>query len=218
MKWLTLLCFAPALGWTAISFLAYRDLAFAFQSSLIGWVACGLLWGGLRLTLPRLGWGARRGTGKAKTPKASRVAAMAATVAAVSVAVLILSVFVIQWLENRSRSGDEPLATVRRSETAPTSTKTKPSTPPAPTAVAAQNGEAFWSVQVSAFKAEQNAVDLAAGLKDRGWEAYVIRAKGDGGQVYRIHVGRFRTREAAERLLRKLKDKEGLGNAFVARM
>jgi hypothetical protein len=55
-------------------------------------------------------------------------------------------------------------------------------------------------------------------FNDRGYKAYVIRAEVNAVNLYRTKVGRFRTREEAERLLLVMKDKEAYPTAFVARM
>jgi DedD protein len=82
----------------------------------------------------------------------------------------------------------------------------------------AQETQGLWSVQVGAFRSEQDATKLATVLKKRGWEAYVTSADVNRVTFYRTHVGRFRTRAAAERLLLKLKDKEAYKTAFVVSM
>ena len=53
MLWVRIFCFAGALAWTALMFLAYSDLGLAFRASLIGWLICAAGWVA-RLTLARL--------------------------------------------------------------------------------------------------------------------------------------------------------------------
>jgi cell division septation protein DedD len=141
---------------------------------------------------------------------------MAGVVVAVSLAIFF-AVPVGRWLGKKYEAVKEAFSVALRS--GPERSSGKLQTPAKEERKdGAQKLEALWSVQVSSFRSEQHAVDLAAALKERGWDAYVIRAKVEAGDLYRTHVGRFRTREAAERLLQKLKDKESLANAFVAKM
>jgi hypothetical protein len=55
-------------------------------------------------------------------------------------------------------------------------------------------------------------------FRNKGYEAYVMRAEVDSVSLYRAKVGRFRTRDEAEGLLEVLKDKEAYTAAFVSRM
>ncbi|MGH7830097.1 MAG: SPOR domain-containing protein [Candidatus Binatia bacterium] len=214
MTWVTMICLAAALAWTAISFAAYSDLDFAFRSSLVAWLMCGALWVVTRLNFSRLVKRVKLFK-KRKAPDRHRLA-----VAGAIVAVLVLIVLTAQWLAKRNTGGDKGFSTALRSEPEPESTKQKSPAQDRSKAnrTDTQKAEALWSVQVAAFRSEQDAIRLATVLKERGWEAYVTSADVGAVTLYRIHVGRFRTREAAEKLLIKLRDKEAYTTAFVASM
>lgn len=222
MKWVTILCLSPALGWTGLSFMAYRDLGFAFHSSLAAWLISGILWVTIRLNFARSGKRSHASE-KAKIHHRHGVA-IAGVVVAVSLGIFVLTALTSQWLGKKNKPGKGGFLTALRSGTEPS--KKQKLQPPAndepkskaATEQMAQSAEELWSVQVAAFKSEQDAVKLATALKDRGYKAYVIRAEVNAVNLYRTKVGRFRTREEAERLLLVLKDKEAYISAFVARM
>ncbi len=207
------------MGWTAISFMAYRDLDLAFQSSLIAWLISGLLWVAIRLNFARLGKGGHAPE-KAKIYNRRRVA-IAGVIVAAFLGIFVFTFLTSQWLGKRK----EGFSTALRSGAEPSSTKQRvqPSAKHEPkgklaTEQTTQETEGLWSVQVAAFRSEQDAVKLATTLKDKGYKAYVIRAEVNAVNFYRTKVGRFRTRQEAERFLIALKDKEVYTTAFVARM
>ncbi len=213
MTWVTIICLAAASAWTALSFAAYRDLDFAFRSSLVAWLICGAVWVASRLNFADLV--------KTKLSKKRKMLnRRPLAIAGVIVGILVLAVLTAQWLGKRDKAGKEDFSTALRSETEPASTKQKSTAKHQSKAnrTDTQKAEGLWSVQVAAFRSEQDAIKLATVLKDRGWEAYVTSADVNAVTLYRINVGRFRTREAAERLLLKLKDKEAYTTAFVASM
>ena len=202
------------MAWTAISYAAYSDLDFAFRSSLIGWLVCAAVWVAGQVSFAKL---VKLGkvSQEQKTPNRHRLAA-----AGVMVGILVLAVLTAQWLGKRDKGAAEDFSTALRPETEPAATKQK-----SPAGDQSKAGSTdtlktsgLWSVQVAAFRSEEAAVQLATVLKKRGWEAYVTSADVNAVAWYRTNVGRFRTREAAERLLLKLKDKEAYTTAFVASM
>jgi len=214
MTWTTLICFSPALVWTVISVAGYRDLFFAFRTSLIGWVICGIVWITIRRNFPsRLK--SLKLPKKLKKPNRRRLA-----IAGSAVGIVVLIVMTAQWLRKNYHAGVAGLTTAVALEKEPRSTKPKSPVRDELKANRAdiEKADAMWSVQVAAFRNEQDAAKLATVLKDRGWEAYVTSADVNAVTFYRIKVGRFRTRDAAERLLLKLKDKEAYTRAFVASM
>jgi len=214
MTWVTIIWFASALAWTAISFAAYSDLDLAFRSSLVAWLICAAVWVAGRLSLSRLVKRAKLSK-KRKMPDRHRLA-----VAGVIATLLVLTVLTAQWLGKRDKGGKGNFLTALRSgtETASTEQKSPAKDQSKANRTDTRKAEGLWSVQVAAFRSEQDANRLARVLQDRGWEAYVTSADVGAVTLYRINVGRFRTREAAERLLLKLKDKESYTTAFVASM
>ena len=189
-------------------FLAYSDLGLAFRASLIGWFICAAGWVA-RLTLTRL----------VKTAQLSKKLKMLhpryLAIAGAVAGVFALSVLAGQWLGKR-----ESFSTAVRSAAELSSAKQKlpAKDQPRVNGTDTQKTEGLWFVQVGAFRREPDAAKLATALRKRGWEAYVTSADVKGVTVYRAKVGRFKTREAAERLLLKLKDKEAYTTAFVASM
>lgn len=211
MRWVSIVCCAAALAWTAVSFVAYSDLVLAFRTSLVGWLIYGAVWVAGRVNFTILGKPAELSR-KQTAPNRHRLA-----VAGAIAGVLVLTVLTVQWLGKKDKGGDEDFSTALRSEAEPASTGQEPPAQDQPKAerTVTQKAVGLWTVQVAAFKSEQAAVKLAAMLKNRGWEAYVTSADVNAVTLYRTNVGRFRTRAAAETLLLKLKDKEAYTTAFV---
>jgi cell division septation protein DedD len=72
-----------------------------------------------------------------------------------------------------------------------------------------------WTVQVNATTNPQQATDLAHSLRAKGYDAYTVQAPMRGQTWYRVRVGRFSARDKAKELETKLKDSEGMENAYV---
>lgn len=211
MKWVSIVCCAAALAWTVISFAGYSDWGLAFRISLVGWLIYGVVWVAGRLN------SAVRPKAAELSQKQTAVNRPWLAIAGTAAAVLVLAVLTVQWLGKTAKRGDEDSSIALKTETEPASTKQEPPAEDQPKAerTVAQKAQGLWTVQVAAFKSEQAAVKLATVLKHRGWEAHVTSADVNAVTLYRINVGRFRTRAAAEKLLLKLKDKEAYTTAFV---
>jgi hypothetical protein len=219
MGWITIPLLLAALAWTALSFLAYSDWVLVFKSSLPVWLVWAAVCGLTRIVSARAPK-PRAASEKANTAHRHRLPVTGAAVA-VSLAILILTVWSVKWLERRNNSGRNVVSVARNSTSAgkeserlPKAEKPKKNRSTETTPRAKKER---WSVQVGAFRSEQDAVKVAKSLKGKGYKAYVMRGE-DNANVYRAKVGRFATREEAERLLRVLKDKEALRSAFVARL
>jgi cell division septation protein DedD len=227
MRWVTIICFSAALGWTTLSFMAYRDWDLAFQSSLVACLIFAVPWVALRLNfagIRRRGHPFEKAKTHKKTHNRSRLA-IAGKVLAASLGIFVLAVLTGQWLQKSNKSNKERSSTALRSAKEPSSRpqRLQPSAKDEAKGKAAaeeiaQKTEGLWSVQVGAFRSEKDAVKVATTLRHRGYEAYVIHAELNAADLFRAKVGRFRTREEAERLLVTLKDKEAYTTAFVARM
>jgi cell division septation protein DedD len=138
---------------------------------------------------------------------------------AASLSVFVLAVLSGRWLEKRKEPVKEAPEPSSRGEKLHPPPKDEPESKAKAAAEApARKTEARWSVQVAAFRREEEALRLATTLKKKGYEAYVMRAEVNAVSFYRTKIGRFRTREEAERFLTVLKDKEVYTTAFVARM
>lgn len=73
---------------------------------------------------------------------------------------------------------------------------------------------AKWTVQVNAFPDEKSAQSWVDRLKNKGYNAYVTDSRSKGKTWYRVRVGRYGSREEAERIAEALKTKENLPKAF----
>lgn len=211
MRWVTIVCGVAALGWTAVSFAAYSDLALAFRTCLVGWLVYGAVWVAGRVNFAIPGKAAELSRER-KVLNRHRLA-----IAGAAAAIVVLTVLTAQWLGKKDKGGDEDSSTALKSEPEPAPTKQEPPAeePPKAERTVTQKAAGLWTVQVAAFKSEQAAVKLATVLKNRGWETCVTSADVNAVTVYRTNIGRFRTRAAAEKLLVKLKDREAYTTAFV---
>jgi cell division septation protein DedD len=106
-----------------------------------------------------------------------------------------------------------------RAEPAPARAKEKPGLKEAfgkvqPRATESAGGSA-WTIQISASQEKTEADRLAGGLRDKGYAPFVTEAQIIGkGTWYRVRVGQFANREAANRYLDDFK-RETMMNAFV---
>lgn len=73
-----------------------------------------------------------------------------------------------------------------------------------------------WRAQVNAFPDERSAIQLVDRLKNKGYNAYVSDVQNRGKTWYRVSVGRYDSREQAEKIADALRTKENHSNAFAA--
>ncbi len=111
-----------------------------------------------------------------------------------------------------------PMRVAQKPTHVPTAThRPKPSPPPAPPAT--EGGEdwadAGWTVQVNATTDVHQALEVARGLKAKGYDAYTVQAPTRGQVWYRVRVGRFSSRDKAKDLEKRLRTSEGFENAYV---
>lgn len=71
-------------------------------------------------------------------------------------------------------------------------------------------GGNFFTIQVGCFTSMENAQSLYDDLKSKGYEAYITPLESRKGKLYRVRVGEFASRLAAEYMENQLKDKENL--------
>jgi cell division septation protein DedD len=83
--------------------------------------------------------------------------------------------------------------------------KAQPPSRPAPTAAPAGDGE--FTVQIAALNARSEADSIARRLSSKGYPAYVV-PPGNGAVMYRVRVGRFKTRHDAEPIAARLQKEE----------
>ena len=97
----------------------------------------------------------------------------------------------------------------------------KPAAPEAEAAPARAQADAaslwsgFWSVQVAAFKTPGQAASLHKQLREAGFDAYIMPAAASDGQTnYRVRVGTFESKAAAQRMIERVRGERSLA-AFV---
>jgi cell division protein FtsN len=72
-----------------------------------------------------------------------------------------------------------------------------------------------WRAQVNAYPDERSAKLIADRLKNRGYSAYVSEVQNQGKTWYRVSVGRYTSRDDADKVLEALRHKENFPKAFV---
>ncbi|MGH7795085.1 MAG: SPOR domain-containing protein [Candidatus Binatia bacterium] len=86
---------------------------------------------------------------------------------------------------------------------------------------AAANAEAkdrgqAWRAQVNAFPDESSAKLIVDRLKNKGYNAYVTAVENRGKTWYRVNVGKYGSRDEAEKMVEVLRSKENFPKAFAA--
>jgi DedD protein len=80
--------------------------------------------------------------------------------------------------------------------------------PPPATAPAPDPGESatgMWAVQIGSFSNKENADRLAAGLREKGYAAFLSQVQTGAGSLHRVRIGPQKDRESAEAVAAKLK-------------
>jgi cell division septation protein DedD len=112
-----------------------------------------------------------------------------------------------------------PMRIAQKPTPVPTATRRpKPAPSPAPHATESSEewADAGWTVQVNATTDVHQALEVARGLKAKGYDAYTVQAPTRGQVWYRVRVGRFSSRDKAKDLEKRLRTSEGFENAYVA--
>jgi cell division septation protein DedD len=107
---------------------------------------------------------------------------------------------------------------------APVAKKVEKSPPPAEppknsetTETAAERDQSkVWRAQVNAYPDERSAKLIVDRLKNKGFNAYVTEAQNKGKTWFRVSVGKYGTREEADKIVEVLKSKENFTKAFVS--
>ena len=84
------------------------------------------------------------------------------------------------------------------------------------TSAAKETGKTIWRAQVNAYPDERSAKLIVDRLKNKGYNAYVTEAQNKGKTWYRVSVGKYGSRDEAERIAEVLRSKENFPKAFVA--
>jgi cell division septation protein DedD len=79
--------------------------------------------------------------------------------------------------------------------------------PPADAALAEPSGAGF-ALQITALRERREAESIAKRLSAKGYAAYVLTPAGSAPSVYRVRVGKFKTRHEAETMAAKLQKEE----------
>lgn len=74
----------------------------------------------------------------------------------------------------------------------------------------------IWRVQVNAYPDERSAKLIVDRLKNKGYNAYATEVQSKGKTWFRVSVGKYGTREEADRIVEALKNKENFTKAFVS--
>ena len=68
----------------------------------------------------------------------------------------------------------------------------------------ATSSTGMWAVQIGSFSSQENAENLAAGLRRQGFAAFLSQHSGPSGPLHRVRVGPQRDREEAEAMAARL--------------
>lgn len=72
-----------------------------------------------------------------------------------------------------------------------------------------------YTVQVGAFSAERNALNLAKEIKSKGYQTYVVKGEIKGEIFYKVQVGKFKSSQEAQNIVQKLKELGCPNDIFV---
>lgn len=72
-----------------------------------------------------------------------------------------------------------------------------------------------WRVQVNAYPDELSAKQVVDRLKNKGYNAYFTEVRYKGKIWYRVNVGKYSSKEEAEKMRESLKTKENFAKAFA---
>ena len=73
----------------------------------------------------------------------------------------------------------------------------------------------IWRIQVNAYPDERSGKLIVDRLKNKGYNAYVTEVQNKGKTWFRVSVGKYGTREEADKIVEMLKSKENFSKAFV---
>lgn len=63
----------------------------------------------------------------------------------------------------------------------------------------------MWAVQLGSFSSKENAENLAADLRKKGYAAFLSQLSTDSGQLHRVRIGPQKDRESAEEMAGRLR-------------
>jgi cell division septation protein DedD len=74
----------------------------------------------------------------------------------------------------------------------------------------------IWRAQVNAYPDERSAKQIVDRLKNKGYNAYVTEVQNNGKTWFRVSVGKYSSRDEADKAVEALKTKENFSKAFAA--
>ena len=89
-------------------------------------------------------------------------------------------------------------------------------TPKPEPASATKDSGKIWRAQVNAFPDDRSAKQIVDRLKNKGYNAYVTEVQNKGRTWYRVNVGKFGSRDEADKMVETLRSKENYSKAFAA--
>jgi cell division septation protein DedD len=104
--------------------------------------------------------------------------------------------------ENKVEMGKPPIEAVKKAETTETA--------------AEKDQGKIWRVQVNAYPDERSAKLIVDRLKNKGYKAYATEVQNKGQTWFRVSVGKYGTREEADKIVEALKSRENFPKAFVS--
>jgi cell division septation protein DedD len=119
----------------------------------------------------------------------------------------------------KSETQDKPI--VAKAEAAPlriADKKVAPAeeTPKAEPASATKDSGKVWRAQVNAFPDDRSAKQIVDRLKNKGYNAYVTEVQNKGKTWFRVSVGKYGSRDEADKMAETLRGKENFPKAFAA--
>ena len=91
-----------------------------------------------------------------------------------------------------------------------------PKRPEAKTTGDAAEAGKTWRAQVNAFPDDRSAKQIVDRLRNKGYNAYVTEVQNRGRTWFRVSVGKYQTREEAEKVAELLRNSENYPKAFAA--
>jgi DedD protein len=85
-----------------------------------------------------------------------------------------------------------------------------------PEAIDQKDEGKVWRAQVNALPDEHAAKQIVDRLRNKGYNAYVMEVQNKGKSWFRVSVGKFNSREEADKMVETLRSKENFPKAFAA--
>lgn len=117
------------------------------------------------------------------------------------------------------KAASTPRASAPAPRAVPAAPVAKPPAPPAPSSAVRTETEpppsGTYTVQVLATRNRAEAESMVAGLKRRGYGAFVMAVEDVGGRWYRVRIGRYQDLDSAQSMADRCRRDLGLKRAYV---